>query len=509
MMRTLILMCLLVAASLLLTPALAEPMNYLSDFSAGTDGWYPRSMGDAALAVTEEGTLMITGRGDNWHSPGRDFALGTGKTYELQVQVRQHQADEARFMISVAHTKNGIESYENLAAGVAKKGQWATLSGKYTAGVYEQFVLYVETSNAGTVDFEIRNFQVKEEVPLSFDMETLPKLKDVYAGQFDFGTAVTYRESIDTQRMDFYASQFNIITPGNELKPDSVLDVSGSIRLAREDETAVAVKFDAVKPLLDYAKAHGIKVHGHVLVWHQQTPEGFFHEGYKASKPLVTREVLLARLDNYVAAIMTWLEKNYPGVVVSWDVVNEAIDDGNGKLRDSKWLTIVGEDYVARAFEIARKHAPEGTLLFYNDYNTAVLIKQMGILTLLNDLKAEGNIDGYGFQMHHDVDSPNTLDIMTALKRLGDTGLKLRVSELDVTIPDNSVESLENQAKKYSQIMKLLEPYAGQLISVQVWGTTDNLSWRAPQYPLLFDAKAQPKPAFWAVVGQEAPAGKE
>ena len=210
--------------------------------------------------------------------------------------------------------------------------------------------------------------------------------------------------------------------------------------------------------------------------------------------------MLLARLDNYVKNIMTYLDENYPGVVVSWDVVNEAIDDGSGKLRDSKWLTIVGEDYVARAFEIARRHAPEGTLLFYNDYNTAILIKQMGILNLLKELIPEGNIDGYGFQMHHDVSFPSTMQIAESVRRIAETGLKLRVSELDVTIPDMSEESYARQAKMYAQIMNTLELYKDQLLAVQVWGVTDDLSWRASQYPLLFDGKAQPKPAFWAVV---------
>lgn len=505
-MRRLLLSLLLLSLLLLPLCAVCEEMVYVSDFSIDTDGWYPRSMGGARLSVTGEGALAITGRSDNWHSPGRDFDLEPGVKYSLSMQVRQNSMPSAGIMISVAQTAYGMESYANLGSATAKLGEWTTVTGTYTAGEFDRFVFYAETQNAPLLDFEIRNFTViAEEVVFTVNdsmqenAEPIPSLKEIYADRYDFGTAVTGAESLNKKRMDFYASQFSIMTPGNELKPDFTIDVMKSAQLAKSDPTAVAVKFSSVKPMLDYAKENGIKVHGHVFVWHQQTPEAFFHEDYSPAKPLVSREVLLGRLESYIRETFAYLESNYPGVVVSYDVVNEAIDDNTGNLRDSKWLTIVGEDYIHRAFEIARKHAPEGVKLYYNDYNTAVLIKQMGIIRLLESLIPEGNIDGYGFQMHHDVGFPSLMQIGDSLTRVAQTGLRLRVSELDVTIPDNSEESLARQAKMYAGIMKQLELHKDQIEAVQVWGVTDDLSWRAPKYPLLFDAKAQPKPAFWAV----------
>ena len=484
--------------------ALAESeIVYKSEFIQWADGWYARSAGGAEVFLTKDQSLLIEGRTADWNSPGRDSDLVTGEEYELSVQVRQNGADSARFMISVAHSVDGVESYENLGSGNAKKGEWTTVTGSYTAGIYDRFVLYVETTGAPTLDFEIKDFTVSRKVLKTAD-DPLPSLREIYADRFDFGTAVTYQEAVNKGRMDFYASQFVIFTPGNELKPDSVLDVAACKKLAKDDETAVAVHFDAAKPLLDYAKANGLKVHGHVLVWHSQTPEAFFHETYSTTKPLVSREVMLARLENYIRLIMEYMDENYPGVIVSWDVVNEAVDDGAAKLRSSKWLTVVGEDYLARAFEYARKYAPEGTLLFYNDYNTALEPKLTGIVNLLTDLTAEGNIDGYGFQMHHDVNYPSNTQIESALQRVAALGLKLRVSELDVTIPDSLETSYANQAKKYAAIMRMLEPYAGQLIAVQVWGVSDDLSWRAAKYPLLFDKNLNPKPAFWAVADPDS-----
>ena len=507
-----ILTVLAILLSCMTIPALAETVVYASDFSAGTDEWYPR--GAAAAFVTASGTLRTEGRGSDWHSPGRDFDLIDGVTYDLNVQVFQDQADSAFFMISVAHAADGMETYENLARGTVKKGEWTALSGRYTAGRYDRFVLYVETVGAPSLSFEIRDFRVttdadpallekkKEEVVIVSvpDTDQIPSLKEAWAGSFDFGAAVPRFAMLDLRIQDFIRYHFSIITPENELKPDSVLDVNESRRLAAADETAVAVHFDAVKQLLSFAQKNGIRMHGHVLVWHSQTPEAFFHEGYDSSRPFVTREVMLGRLENYIKGVMEYLDQNYPGVVVSWDVVNEAIDDGTGKLRASNWTRVVGQDFVERAFELARKYAPEGTLLYYNDYNTAMTGKLNGIVKLLQSLMAEGNIDGYGFQMHHDITYPSMAMITAAVEKVAALGLRLRVSELDIGIPSRSDQNLAKQARMYAEIMRLMDRFSDQTEAVQVWGLTDSQSWRAAKFPLLFDGSRQPKPAFWAVI---------
>ena len=484
--------------TLMTLPARADTVPaYGSDFSSGTDGFYARSMGTAALDVSD-GTLTITGRTQDWNSMGRDFALTPGETYELSVQVRQDEVDTARFVLSVAHKKNGQESYENIAFLNAKKGEWLELRGAYTPGPFDSYVLYVETLGAPQLSYSIRDFQVFGRVN-DFSRD-IPSLKEAYKDHFPFGTAVTILEALNTPRMDFYASQFNILTPGNELKPDSVLDVRESARLAREDDTAVAVHLDAARPMLDYAFKNSIPVHGHVLVWHSQTPAAFFHEGYDTSRPRVSREVMLRRLENYISGVFALTEKDYPGLIVSWDVVNEAIDDSTGKLRKSPWLETVGDDYISRAFEYARKYAPQGVRLYYNDYNTAYEPKQTGIVNVLETLIKEGTIDGYGFQMHHDISQPSYAAIKKAVDRVAATGLKMRISELDVTIPALTDENLDKQAALYKQMLALALSYEDRIEAVQVWGVTDDLSWRAKQFPLLFNADYSPKKAFYSVL---------
>ena len=505
----LLLMALVLAGGMAAAQADGAVKVYQSSFGAGNDDWYGRG---ASVFHTTEGTLQTTGRSSDWNSPGRNFELIEGGKYELSVDVRQTAVDSANFMISIAHSKDGAESYENLGRGTAKKDEWTTITGSYEAGAFDQYVLYVETTGAPTLEYEIRNFTViapeglpeakATAAPMVIEaVENLASLKDAYAGKFDFGAAAPSMAFRDLNLMKLMAEQFSILTPENEMKPDAVLDVAASKKLAAEDETAVAVRFDAAKPLLDYAVKNGIKVHGHTLVWHNQTPEAFFHEGYDTGKALVTRDVMLGRLENYIKAVMDYLKENYPGVVVSWDVVNEAIDDGTKWLRTtSNWYKVVGEDFVARAFEYARKYAEEGTLLYYNDYNTAYAGKREGIIKLLKQLQEEGNIDGYGFQMHHSVGEPPLGNIQMSVRDIAQLGLKLRVSELDVGIGNRTEESYMKQKDLYKAIMELLLKYSDQVEAVQVWGVTDPMSWRRDKYPLLFDGNMNPKPAFYGVL---------
>ncbi len=498
------------------TAALADEAKtvYTSDFSKDNDGWYGRG---AQSFRTTEATLKTIGRQSSWNSPGRDFDLIEGGKYELSVEVKQDDLDSASFMISIAHSNGGMETYENLAFGNAKKGEWTALHGTYTAGDFERSVLYVETTGADTLDFEIRNFTVTApegepepkptEPPMVIeDADNVPALKDIYAGRFDFGSAAPQMVFSNPTWMNLIKEQFNILTPENEMKPDSVLDVNASKKLVTEsgDETSVAVHFNAAKALLRFAQSNGIKVHGHVLIWHSQTPEAFFHEGYDTKKPYVTRDVMLGRMENYIKGVFEFLDENYPGVVVSWDVLNEAIDDSTNWLRNSNWKKIIGEDYPNYAYKFARMYAPEGTKLYYNDYNTAIAGKLRGIVRLLNSLIPEGNIDGYGFQMHHNVSFPSIQQIRTAVETIAALGIRLRVSELDVTVGNNTEASFKKQAKYYADVMKILIDHADQFEAVQVWGLTDNMSWRASQFPLLFDGRGNPKPAFWAVADPDS-----
>ena len=263
---------------------------YASDFSEGLDGWYPRSAdGAAALTVTDEGALLITGRTAAWNSPGRDFDLVAGHTYSLSVEVRQNAKASVNFIVSAAHSKYGIESYENMITSPAKQGEWTKLEGLYMPAEYDNYILYVETNGDGTVDFEFRNFTVADQAAAPVEAKeepeaAIPSLKEVYADSFDVGICVSRYDVGNRTRMALAAQQFSIVTAENEMKPDSLIDVNRSRAASAEDDTAVVLNFSACTPMFTWAQANGVKVHGH-------TSSGILRRPKPSSMSATTRQL--------------------------------------------------------------------------------------------------------------------------------------------------------------------------------------------------------------------------
>lgn len=338
-------------------------------------------------------------------------------------------------------------------------------------------------------------------------------LKDVWSDVFRFGCAVPQHAFRDEAKTALLLQHFNTLTPENEMKPDSLLDLTASRALAKDgDETHPAVHFDAALPLLNFARDNGMTVHGHVLVWHSQTPDAFFRVGYQPDGELCDRETMLARMENYIAAVFAYLDENYPGLVTSFDVVNEAISDSTGQVRlgksadeknGSRWVDTVGPDFVEYAFRYARKYAPEGMTLYYNDYSIPNTKKLLGVVQLVKPLKEEGTIDAVGLQCHYNLSWPSARDIDTALNTFTSMGLKISATEIDIDVESPTDEQWAAQAKRYQEVIETFLPYAEHMERVTVWGLADNMSWKADKYPLLFDGKLQPKEALKTLMNRQ------
>ena len=338
-------------------------------------------------------------------------------------------------------------------------------------------------------------------------------LKDVWSDVFRFGCAVPQHAFRDEAKTALLLQHFNTLTPENEMKPDSLLDLTASRALAKDgDETHPAVHFDAALPLLNFARDNGMTVHGHVLVWHSQTPDAFFRVGYQPDGELCDRETMLARMENYIAAVFAYLDENYPGLVTSFDVVNEAISDSTGRVRlgksadeknGSRWVDTVGPDFVEYAFRYARKYAPEGMTLYYNDYSIPNTKKLLGVVQLVKPLKEEGTIDAVGLQCHYNLSWPSVRDIDTALNTFTSMGLKISATEIDIDVESPTDEQWAAQAKRYQEVIEAFLPYAEHMERVTVWGLADNMSWKADKYPLLFDGKLQPKEALKTLMNRQ------
>lgn len=348
-------------------------------------------------------------------------------------------------------------------------------------------------------------------VPVDYDTAVI---KDIYADYFTVG-AVLNGTGIKTAGLtDMVKTHFNSLTMENEMKPSALLDYNTTISDPEKYNESPAVSFAAAEQGLIFARDNGIKMRGHTLVWHSQTPRWLFTENYspKQSAPLVSRELMLKRMENYIRQVMEYVQTNYPGVIYAWDVVNEAIQVSDGhpeglRTESSMWYQTIGDDYIEKAFEYARKYADPEVKLFYNDYGTDNSLKASAIIKLAKKLKEQNTIDGIGMQTHISIDSPGLGDIDRSTRDYAELGLEIQVTELDMDLKDNDEENMIKQAIRYKRLflyfMKWCEDGI-KLTNVTFWGTTDNRSWLnkpgASTYPLLFDANMEKKPAYYGVI---------
>ena len=260
------------------------------------------------------------------------------------------------------------------------------------------------------------------------EIKEVPALRDAMektSGMFA-GCAVTGSEIDDAKVWDIITTHFSRVTLGNELKPDALFNYSNAT--CPGTETVEFNGEEMVVPVLNYSRAEKIlnkfydwnqenpdrqiKIRGHVLVWHSQTPEWFFHEDYVKTNPYVDKETMNKRLEWYIATVLTHFtgeDSKYKDMFYGWDVVNEAISDSTGKCRtntenpselptqdthnnNSSWWAVYGSDeFIINAFKYANKYAPESLELYYNDYNECAGTKRIGICKLLQEIKdAEG-----------------------------------------------------------------------------------------------------------------------
>lgn len=281
-------------------------------------------------------------------------------------------------------------------------------------------------------------------------------------------------------------NEFSSISAEYEMKMNPISTASG------------VYNWTAADKIVAYGNANGINVHGHALVWHVAVPSWLTNfSGTDAE--------FAAEVKKYITDVVT----HYAGKVKSWDVVNEAVDDNSGNLRNTIFLQRMGPNYIKDCFKWARDAAnaagDKNLLLFYNDYATSTNIpKQNKMFSIIDDLKASNLIDGVGFQMHNTYLSPTKTQIETDINRAVAKGLKIHVSELDIQVnPSNDITSFTNerrlaQKEKYKEIVKIYNALpAANKYALTVWGFKDNESWipystdlnhTGNDWPLLYDS---------------------
>ncbi|MCR8656346.1 endo-1,4-beta-xylanase [Paenibacillus endoradicis] len=344
-----------------------------------------------------------------------------------------------------------------------------------------------------------RNIGYEQVVSGQSNRGEIPSLHEAFAKDFPIGAAVS--PAILDSTGSLIARHYNSLTAENDMKP---------IELQPEENVFTFEKADQI---VRFAKEHNMRLRGHTLVWHNQTPDWMF-EGQNGEP--ADRELLLARMKLHIDTVVG----RYRGDVYCWDVVNEAIQDKEENLlRQSRWLELAGEEYIQKAFEYAHAADPNA-LLFYNDYHETVPTKREKIYKLVKDLLDRGTpIHGIGLQAHWNIYEPSIEDIRIAIERYASLGLQLHITELDLPMFGNddkrrevmtpTEEMIEKQAKQYEQIFELFRSYKDVITNVTFWGAADDYTWldyfpgkERKTWPFLFNDQHEPKPCFWGVVAK-------
>lgn len=495
----------------------ASKIIYSTDFEDGdVSAFTNRNSSDTTVisasteySVSGSTSLCASGRSKTWNGPAfkLDDLCQAGKTYLVSAKVMgQYYTSNT---LSLQYTDSaGTEHYENLMAFNGNGWQEFTdLKISFTSDV-SNVMIYFE---GGTDNIYIDDFVIRED---STDIENdIVSLKDIYSDYFKIGTAVTTSEISPETTQNLVLKHFNSITLGNELKPDAILDQSACQAMAAEgDDENPQVTLDSARTILNFARENNIPVRGHVLIWHSQTPTWFFKENYDPNGEWVSEEKMLIRMENYIKNVFEAIEEEYSDIdFYAWDVVNECfLDDGSARTAGSQeensnyspWVKIFGDNsFIKPAFEFAKKYAPEGTKLYYNDFNEYSPGKTDAIVALVEEINSDGHyIDGIGLQSHLDVSYPSVSLYNKALDKLCATGLDIQVTELDVTVSGNDESSFATQAQYYSDIMDAIVAHKDSISAVVFWGTTDDKSWRSSKYPLLFNEDYTAKPAFYSII---------
>jgi endo-1,4-beta-xylanase len=348
-----------------------------------------------------------------------------------------------------------------------------------------------------------------------------PTLRGVFADDFLVGVALSGRRvnGRDAEAAGIAARQFSSLTAENDMKWMALQPWPGRYR------------FEAADAYVAFAEKHGMKVIGHTLVWHSQTPRWVF-EGQDGKS--LDREELLKRMKAHIDAVVG----RYKGRVHGWDVVNEAISDGPGGLRDSPWRRIIGDDFIEQAFRFARAADPKSEL-YYNDYGLVDRRKRARTIVMLKRLIAHGvPIDAVGMQGHYSLDRPSASEVERAIQDFAALGLKVMITELDVDVlpsrgrggvadisrretahprldpyrdglPDDVQQRL---GARYAELFRVFLRHREHVTRVTFWGLDDGHTWLnhfpirgRTNHPVLFDRELHPKPAFFSVIkaGQE------
>lgn len=493
------------------------------DVENGTINWTGRNAQVARSTADKRngnGSLLVSNRSADWH--GATFSLGqltVGSLYEISAWVKMAPgSNPGDLKITAKRTDdndpNTYLEYTEVGRAYVTSSNWVQISGSYTFTGETAFeaLVFESLTSAANASFYIDDLIVSGRVDSTTEPPQGDKLKDWASIPLGVAVATSGTASIysSTPRATLVKANFDQITAENSMK----------MRYMYSSGTTFS--FTDADYLLNWATSNGLAVHAHALVWHPhyQLPDW-------ARSPTANFK------NNYTNHITT-VATRFKGKVASWDVVNEALFDGNdnsenlpganGYRQSVFYQQYNGPEYIDTAFNLAHAADP-AALLYYNDFNTENNSDKTTALVSLVQRLQNNNvpIHGVGFQMHVLSDWPSIANIRASWQKIVDLRpkLKLKLTELDVRVnniydnnTNNDVTSCSDAAtltKQKARYKEIIQAYyevvpADQRGGITLWGIADPDSWFAnltrsdnvtvPGCPLLFDGNLQPKPAY-------------
>ena len=486
------------------------------DFEDRTTQGFSGRGGSEVLTVTDEAnvtagggySLKVTNRSETWHGPSLRIEkyVEEGAEYKFSVYVRLIEPASTQIILSTQIGSGESASYFNIAQqNVSASAGWVKLEGPYRYVAADDYItIYVESSSPNA-SFYIDDVTAEQTGKAVSGIQTdLVPIKDVYKNDFLIGTAISLQDTYG-KRLELLKMHHDVVTFGNEMKPESLQRTKGKFTFSTADR------------MVENVQKAGLRIHGHTLVWHQQSPMWM----NQSSKDVyLGREEALENLRTHIRTVM----EHFGDKVISWDVVNEAMNDNPSNpedwrkaLRKSPWYYAIGDDYVEQAFLAAREvldeHPEWDIKLYYNDYNLDNQNKARAVYSMVKELNEKYQkshpgkllIDGIGMQGHYSLNT-NPTNVELSLERFISLGVEVSITELDIMAGTNH-ELTEKEAIQqgylYAELFRIFKKYSDHIVRVTFWGMDDGTSWRASMNPTLFDRNLQAKPAYYGVIDPE------
>jgi endo-1,4-beta-xylanase len=307
-----------------------------------------------------------------------------------------------------------------------------------------------------------------------------------------FGSAVDGAMLKDPAYKAQLVADCNTLVPRNALKWSATERSPGKFGFGEADA------------ILSFAERSGMAARGHTLVWHN-LPKWVSGIGDP-----VELEAAMVRHIEAVAG-------RYAGRIGSWDVVNEPLEYDDPALRESPFLKLIGEDYIAKAFEVARAADPKAQLVLNETHlckaGDNYAARRTLMLELIGRLQDRNTpIDAIGFQGHFrpGFDSLDRDGFGAFCRELKTRGLKVLITELDASCRFTTRVEGFSEADYAPPFRDMIEVAAseGDLTAVVVWGLSSRgVKPSEPDGPNkackvrvnLYDAEDRPLPTRAAV----------